>query len=79
MSGSYHVDLWLSDYMGQHPICLLNGSRLINPNMTYLLKEPIVLTCWLDFIKMKKKIVLTKFNYEKPKKIKLNIKFRTNE
>ena len=40
--------------------CLLNGSRFLNPNTTHLLNELVVSTCLLNFIKKKKKIVLTK-------------------
>ena len=68
-------------WVNTNSICLLNGLRFFNPNMTHLLNGLIVSTYLSDFIKMKKKkIVLTKLNYEKPKKKKkINIKFRTNE
>ena len=60
-------------WVNTNSICLLNGLRFFNPNMTHLLNGSIVSTCLSNFIKMKKKkkLVLTKLNYEKPKKKKL--------
>ena len=72
-------DIWVNT----NPTCLLNGSRFFNPNTTHLLNGSVVLTCLLDFIKMKKKknsINQIDMNYEKPKQINIfNIKFKTNE
>ena len=43
-----------------NPTCLLNGSRFLNPNTINLLNGSVVLTCLLDFIKMKKNIFMKK-------------------
>ena len=48
---------------------LLNESKFLNPNMTYLLNRSVVSTCLSNFIKIKKI----------KKKYIFNIKFRTNE
>ena len=63
--------------------CLLNGSRFLNPNTTYLLNGLITSTCLTDFIKMKKKkkkISINQIELLKTKKINIfSIKFKTNE
>ena len=48
------IQLYGSTYT--NPICLLNGSRFLNPNTIHLLNGLIMLTYLLDFIKMKKKL-----------------------
>ena len=49
-------------WVNTNPTCLLNELRFLNPNTTYLLNRPIVSTCLLDFIKMKKKIMKKQTN-----------------
>ena len=59
MSTHRYLIIWINP----NPTCLLNGSGFLNPNTTHLLNGLVVLTCLLDFIKMKKKkliLVLTK-------------------
>ena len=67
MSTHEYLTIWVNT----NPTCLLNGSRFLNPNTTYLLKKSVMLTCLSNFIKMKKKT---------NKQINIfNIKLRTNE
>ena len=46
---------YLTIWVNTNPTCLLNGSRLLNPNMTRLLNGLIVSTYLSEFIKMKRK------------------------
>ena len=73
---------YLTIWVNTNPMCLLNGLRFLNPNMTHLLNGLVVSTCLLDFIKTRKKNSINQIdmNYEKPKQINIfNIKFKTNE
>ena len=63
-SAHEYTTIWVNT----DPTCLLNKSRFLNLNMTYLLNGLIVSTCLSDFIKMKKQT--NKY---------LNIKSKTNE
>ena len=81
VSDSCRVDSWVS-YKSTLTTCLLNGSRFLNTSTTHLLNGPIVLTCLLDFIKMKKEKEkrINQIELWKTKKINIfNIKFKTNK
>ena len=49
-------------WVNTNPTCLLNRSKFLNPNMTYLLNGSIVSTCLSYFMKMKKKIMKKQTN-----------------
>ena len=67
---------YLTRWVNNNPTHLLNESRFLNPNMTCLSNDSLVLIRLSDFIKQKK---ITNFsinqidlNYEKPNKLKNN-------
>ena len=66
MSTHVYPIIWVNT----NSTCLLNESRFLNPNTTYLLNGLVVSTCLSNFIKMKK------IFYEKTKKKKFKYKIQ---
>ena len=55
MSTHEYSTIWVNF----NPTCLLNESGFFNPNTTHLLNRSVVLTCLLDFIKIKAYLNIT--------------------